>query len=150
MLLSLRSSAPPPCSALMPACPACLHSTPDSSLLAVECWEPGAGRWVELAGGSAMQQPRKYLGLADAGGRLVAVGGMTGARMRLQVIRAGVAVRRCAARIGLRSAGRALPAARAALAQAHPHLLLCLCPSLPLVPSPTRLFTVRAAGGRGV
>lgn len=32
---------------------------------AVECWEPGAERWVEL---SPMHTARKYLGLAAAGG----------------------------------------------------------------------------------
>lgn len=46
-----------------------------------ECFEPGAGRWVQL--GCSMQHPRKYLGVASAGGRLIAVGGMTGTRMRL-------------------------------------------------------------------
>jgi hypothetical protein len=46
-----------------------------------EVFEPGAGRWVPLS--ATMHQPRKYLGLAAAGGRLVAVGGMTAARMRL-------------------------------------------------------------------
>lgn len=52
----------------------------------VECWEPGAERWVELGG--PMHTARKYLGLAAAGGRLIAVGGMTGARMRLQAAEA--------------------------------------------------------------
>lgn len=46
-----------------------------------EVFDPAAERWVTL--GARLQLPRKYLGLAAAAGRLIAVGGMTGARMRL-------------------------------------------------------------------
>ncbi|KAL4427686.1 hypothetical protein ABPG75_001775 [Micractinium tetrahymenae] len=46
-----------------------------------EVFDPAAGRWATL--GARLQVPRKYLGLTAAAGRLIAVGGMTGARMRL-------------------------------------------------------------------
>lgn len=84
------------------ACGLDLHSIaswPLPSHATVECWEPGAGRWVELMG--AMQQPRKYLGLAAAGG------GWVGACGRVSgVMRRGLSQHGCGGGRGGRRGGR--------------------------------------------